>query len=41
MKYKPHRYQEFAKEHIISHPVAALFLDMGLGKTIITLSARS
>ena len=39
MQYKPHRYQEFAKEHIIKNPVAALFLDMGLGKTIITLSA--
>ena len=39
MQYKPHRYQEFAKEHIINHPVAALFLDMGLGKTVITLTA--
>ena len=29
MQYKPHRYQEFAKEHIIRHAVAALFLDMG------------
>lgn len=39
MKYKPHKYQEFAKEHIINRPLAALFLDMGLGKTVITLSA--
>ena len=39
MQYKPHRYQEFAKEHIICHAVAALFLDMGLGKTVITLTA--
>ena len=39
MQYKPHRYQEFAKEHIIRHAVAALFLDMGLGKTVITLTA--
>ena len=39
MQYKPHKYQEFAKEHIINHPVAALFLDMGLGKTVITLTA--
>ena len=39
MKYKPHKYQEFAKEHILNHDEAALFLDMGLGKTIITLTA--
>lgn len=39
MQYKPHRYQEFAKEHIIRHAVAALFLDMGLGKTVVTLTA--
>ena len=34
-----HDYQKFAAEHIINNPVAALFLDMGLGKTVITLSA--
>lgn len=39
MQYKPHKYQEFAKEHIIRHAVAVLFLDMGLGKTVITLTA--
>ena len=39
MKYVPHDYQKFAAEHIINNPVAALFLDMGLGKTVITLSA--
>ena len=39
MKYKPHNYQEYAKEFILAHPVCCLILDMGLGKTIITLSA--
>lgn len=39
MKYKPHEYQENAKNFILAHPVCCLMLDMGLGKTIITLSA--
>ena len=39
MKYKPHEYQEYAKEFIISQKVSALFLDCGLGKTVITLTA--
>ena len=39
MKYKPHDYQSFCVDFIRTHPVAALFLDMGLGKTVITLSA--
>ena len=39
MKYKPHDYQRYAAEFIITHPVAALLLDMGLGKTSITLTA--
>ena len=39
MQFKPHGYQKFAIEHIIKHPVAALFLDMGLGKTVTTLTA--
>lgn len=39
MKYNPHDYQRYAAEFIISHPVAALMLDMGLGKTSITLTA--
>ena len=39
MKYKPHDYQTYATEYIISHPVAALFLDCGLGKTVCTLNA--
>ena len=39
MKYLPHDYQAFATEFILSHPVAAVLLDMGLGKTVITLTA--
>lgn len=39
MKYKPHSYQEFAREFILDHPVCCLMLDMGLGKTVVTLTA--
>lgn len=39
MKYNTHSYQEYAIKFIESHPISALFLDMGLGKTSITLSA--
>ena len=39
MKFVPHEYQRYCTEYIKTHPVAALFLDMGLGKTVITLSA--
>jgi SNF2 family DNA or RNA helicase len=39
MKYKPHEYQSYATEFIITHPVCALMLDMGLGKTVISLTA--
>lgn len=39
MKYRPHEYQSFATDFILSHPVCALMLDMGLGKTVITLTA--
>ena len=39
MKFVAHDYQSFAEQHILSHEVAALFLDMGLGKTVITLTA--
>lgn len=39
MKYVPHEYQEYAKEFIVSRKVSALFLDCGLGKTVITLTA--
>ena len=39
MKYSPHDYQAFATDFIIQNPVAAVFLDMGLGKSVITLTA--
>lgn len=39
MKYVPHEYQEYAKEFIVGRKVSALFLDCGLGKTVITLTA--
>ena len=41
MKYQPHEYQKYATEYIKSHPVAAVLLDMGLGKTSIALTAIS
>ena len=39
MKYNPHDYQRYAAEFITTHPISALLLDMGLGKTSITLTA--
>lgn len=39
MKYEPHEYQQYATEYIETHPIAAVLLDMGLGKTSITLTA--
>ena len=39
MKYSPHNYQTYATNFILEHPVAAVFLDMGLGKSVITLTA--
>lgn len=39
MKYNPHDYQKYAADFIITHPISALLLDMGLGKTSITLTA--
>ena len=36
---KLHDYQKYAVRFIEEHPIAALFLDMGLGKTITTLTA--
>ena len=37
--FKPHNYQQYCIDYIKSHPISALFLDMGLGKTVITLTA--
>ena len=39
MKYNPHDYQSYATQFIIEHPICYLMLDLGLGKTVITLSA--
>ena len=39
MKYEPHEYQVFATEYILQNSVAAILLDMGLGKSVITLTA--
>lgn len=39
MKYVPRPYQDYAENFILEHEAAGLFLDMGLGKTAITLSA--
>lgn len=39
MRYRPHEYQQYAIKYIETHPVSAVLLDMGLGKTIITLTA--
>lgn len=39
MKFIPHDYQKYAIEYIKSHKIAAVLLDMGLGKTVITLTA--
>lgn len=39
MIYKPHNYQQIAIDHVINSPKTGVFLDMGLGKGSITLSA--
>lgn len=39
MNFSPHNYQSYAIEYIETHPVAAVLLDMGLGKTVISLTA--
>lgn len=39
MEYKPHAYQEYARNFVLEHPYCGLILDMGLGKSVITLTA--
>lgn len=39
MKFIPHEYQDYAIRFIKEHATAAVLLDMGLGKTAITLTA--
>ena len=37
--YKPHNYQQYAIDFIVNHPISAILLDMGMGKTSIVLMA--
>ena len=39
MRFEPHDYQRYAIQFLEEHPIAALLLDLGLGKTVITLAA--
>lgn len=39
MKYIPHVYQKRATNEVLIHPAVGLFLGMGLGKTVCTLTA--
>ena len=39
MQFKPHAYQEYCIRKIIGTKKIGLFLDMGLGKTVTTLTA--
>ena len=39
MRFKPYEYQRTAIRWVIDHPRCALLLDMGLGKSVVTLTA--
>ena len=39
MNYQPHEYQRYATDFILDNPTAAVLLEMGLGKSVITLTA--
>lgn len=39
MRYRPHDYQSYATNFILTHPACGVFLDMGCGKSVITLTA--
>jgi SNF2 family DNA or RNA helicase len=39
MKYRPHDYQNYATDFTLTHPACCLMLDMGLGKSVIALTA--
>lgn len=39
MIFKPHNYQKYCIDRLINEPALGLFLDMGLGKTVTTLTA--
>ncbi|WP_307190027.1 SNF2-related protein [Geomicrobium sp. JCM 19038] len=38
-KFIPHNYQQYCINRVVEDPALGLLLDMGLGKTVITLSA--
>lgn len=38
-EFKPHDYQKFAADFIMTHPISAVILFLGAGKTVITLTA--
>lgn len=39
MNFKPWNYQQYAINHILEHEASGLFLDMGMGKTVSSLTA--
>ena len=39
MRFVPHDYQRYCINRLVAEPALGLFLDMGLGKTVITLTA--
>jgi SNF2 family DNA or RNA helicase len=39
MIYTPHGYQLHAEDHVMNNDAAGLFMEMGLGKTVVTLTA--
>ena len=39
MRFVPHDYQKYCINRMVAEPALGLFLDMGLGKTVITLTA--
>jgi superfamily II DNA or RNA helicase len=41
MKFNPHNYQTYAINRIMNQLCVGLFLDMGMGKTICTLTAAT
>ena len=39
MQFIPHDYKKYNIDYMVSHPITAAILDMGLGKTVCTLTA--
>lgn len=39
MKYVPHEYQRTTLNHILDHPRSGIFLEVGMGKSVVTLTA--